>query len=153
MISYNKVIMMGNLTRDPEIRYTQSGTPVTNFRIAVNSRFKQADGLKEEVCFIDVVVFGKQAENCSQYLNKGGGVMVEGRLQQNRWESNDGQKRSRHEVVAQMVRFLPKRQEAAVSPGGQDMDAGGMKGEPSAGGAAEVEWPEESKATEQDVPF
>ncbi len=110
MTSFNKVILIGNLTKDPEIRYTPSGTAVANFGLAVNHRFKQGDEMRDEVCFIDIVVFGKQAENCGQYLSKGQGVIVDGRLQQRRWESEDGQKRSRHEVVAQAVRFMSKKQ-------------------------------------------
>jgi len=117
MVSYNKVILIGNLTKDPEIRYTPSGTPVANFRLAVNHKYKQGEDLKEEVCYIDVVVFGKQAENCGQYLNKGQSVIVDGRLQERRWETEDGQKRSKHEVVAQAVRFMPKRGEAAPPSG------------------------------------
>ncbi len=111
MASFNKVIFMGNLTKDPEIRYTPGGTAVASFRLAMNHRFKQGEEFKEDVCFVDIVVFGKQAENCSQYLNKGNGVVIEGRLQERRWQTDDGQKRSKHEVVAQSVRFLPKRQE------------------------------------------
>lgn len=109
MASFNKVILMGNLTKDPEIRYTPSGTPVATFSLAVNRRYKQGEELKDEVCYIDIVVFGKQAENCGQYLSKGNGVIVDGRLQQRRWETDDGQKRSKHEVVAQSINFLPKR--------------------------------------------
>lgn len=111
MASFNKVILMGNLTKDPEIRYAPSGTPVANFSLAVNRRYKQGDETKDEVCYVDIVVFGKQAEHCGQYLSKGNGVIVDGRLQQRRWETDDGQKRSKHEVVAQMINFLPKRQD------------------------------------------
>jgi single-strand DNA-binding protein len=82
--------------------------------LAVSRRFKQGDDLKEEVCFVDIVVFGKQAEHCGQYLSKGNGVIVEGRLQQRRWETEDGQKRSKHEVVAQTVTFMPKRQDGGA---------------------------------------
>ena len=113
MVSYNKVILIGNLTKDPEIRYTPSGTPVANFRLAVNHRFKQGDEFREDVCFIDIVVFGKQAENCGQYLNKGSSVIVDGRLQERRWETEERQKRSKHEIVAQTVRFFPKRTDSA----------------------------------------
>jgi single-strand DNA-binding protein len=116
MAGFNKVILIGNLTKNPEVRYTPSGTPVTNFSLAVNRRFRQADDLKEEVCYIDIVVFGKQAEHCGQYLSKGNGVIVDGRLQQRRWETEDGQKRSKHEVVAQTVTFLPKRPESGGEP-------------------------------------
>lgn len=120
MTSFNKVILIGNLTRDPEIRYTPSGTPVAKFGLAVNNRYKQANEMREEVCFIDVVVFGKQAENCGQYLNKGSGVIIDGRLSQQRWETEEGQKRTKHEVIAQSVRFMPKgpgRPASADQPG------------------------------------
>ena len=82
MAGFNKVILMGNLTRNPELRYTPSGTPVASFGLAVSRRFKQGEELKEEVCFVDIVVFGKQAEHCGQYLSKGNGAIIEGRLQQ-----------------------------------------------------------------------
>ncbi|MCC6543920.1 MAG: single-stranded DNA-binding protein [Nitrospirae bacterium] len=110
MSGFNKVILLGNLTKDPEIRYTPNGTAVANFSLAVNRRFKQGGDIKDEVCYIDIVVFGKQAESCSQYVNKGDSVLIDGRLQQRRWETEDGQKRSRMEVVAQSVQFMPKRQ-------------------------------------------
>jgi single-strand DNA-binding protein len=109
MVGFNKVILIGNLTRDPELRYTPSGTPVVNFPLAVNRRYRQGDDHKEEVCYVDIVVFGRQAEHCGQYLSKGDGAIVDGRLQQRRWETEDGQKRSKHEVVAQTVTFLPKK--------------------------------------------
>jgi len=110
VVGFNKVVLIGNLTRNPELRYTPSGTPVANFGLAINRRFRQAEEQKEEVCYIDIVVFGKQAENCGQYLNKGDGAIIDGRLQQRRWETDDGQRRSKHEVVAQSVTFLPKEQ-------------------------------------------
>lgn len=121
MAGFNKVILMGNLTRNPELRYTPSGTPVASFGLAVSRRFKQGEDLKEEVCFVDIVVFGKQAEHCGQYLSKGNGAIIEGRLQQRRWETEDGQKRSKHEVVAQTVTFMPKRQDGG--PGGGEVPA------------------------------
>jgi single-strand DNA-binding protein len=117
---FNKVILIGNLTKNPELRYTPSGTPVASFGLAVNRRYRQGEELKEEVCYVDIVVFGKQAEHCGQYLSKGNGVIVDGRLQQRRWETEDGQKRSKHEVVAQTVTFLPKRPEAGAEPGAPD---------------------------------
>src|SRR3972149_2617768 len=113
MVSFNKVILMGNLPKDPEVRFTPGGTPVATLALAVNRRYKQGEELKDEVCYVAVVVFGKQAENCGQYLSKGHGVIVDGRLQQRRWETDDGQKRSKHEIVAQTVNFLPKRAEAS----------------------------------------
>jgi len=105
---YNKIILVGNLTKDPELRYTPQGTPVTSFRLAVNYRYKQTAETKQETMFIDCVVFGKQAETSSKYLNKGSPVLVEGRLQERRWESN-GQQKSKFEVIAQSVRFLSRR--------------------------------------------
>lgn len=111
MAGFNKVILMGNLTRDPEIRYAPSGTPVANFGLAVNRKYRQGEELKEEVCFVDIVVFGKQAETCGQYLSKGNGALVEGRLQMRKFETKDGQKVTKHEVVAENVRFLSKRQD------------------------------------------
>jgi single-strand DNA-binding protein len=117
---FNKVILIGNLTRNPELRYTPNGTPVASLGLAVSRRYKQGDDLKEEVCFVDIVVFGKQAEHCGQYLSKGNGVVVDGRLQQRRWETEDGQKRSKHEVVAQTITFLPKR---GAHTGGSDAPA------------------------------
>ncbi|MCZ6780970.1 MAG: single-stranded DNA-binding protein [Nitrospirae bacterium] len=125
MAGFNKVILMGNLTKNPELRYTPNGTPVTNFGLAVNRRFRQAEELKEEVCYIDIVVFGKQAEHCGQYLSKGNGVVVDGRLQQRRWETEDGQKRSKHEVVAQTITFLPKRLESGGEQGPPDETSSG----------------------------
>ncbi len=109
MVSFNKVILMGNLTKDPEVRYTPNGIAVASFSLAVNRKYKQGNELKEEVCFIDVVVFGKQAESSGQYLSKGAGVIIDGRLSQRRWEGEDGQKRNKHEVIAQSIQFLPKR--------------------------------------------
>ncbi len=105
---FNKIILIGNLTKDPELRYTPQGTPVATLRLAVNHKYKQADEVKQETMFIDNVVFGKQAETCSKYLNKGSAVLVEGRLQERRWETN-GQQRSKFEVIAQSVRFLSKK--------------------------------------------
>ena len=115
MPSFNKVILMGNLTKDPELRYTPKGVSVSEFGLAVSRKFRQGEEMKDEVCFVDIVVFGKQAENCGQYLTKGNGVIVDGRLNQRRWETADGQKRSKHEVVALNVTFMPKRQEASLS--------------------------------------
>ena len=105
---FNKVVLIGNLTRNPEVRYTPNGTPVTTFGLAVNRRFRQGDQLKEEVSYIDITVFGKQAESAGQYLSKGNGVIVDGRLQQQRWETEDGQKRSKHVVIANTLTYLPK---------------------------------------------
>ncbi len=113
---YNKVILIGNLTKDPEVRYTPQGTPVTSFRLAVNQKYKSGDEMKQDTLFIDIVVWGKQGETCGQYLNKGSAVLVEGRLQERRWES-EGQQRSKFEVVASQVRFLSSKRETPSSEG------------------------------------
>ncbi len=115
---FNKVIMVGNLTADPELRYTAQGTPVANLRIAINSKFKSGEEFKEETLFIDVTVWGKQGESCSQYLSKGRQILVEGRLQERSWES-DGQKRSKMEIVANNVKFLGRRDEGSSGGGGK----------------------------------
>ena len=106
MASFNRIILLGNLTRDPELRYTPGGAPVTSFGLASNRRFRQGDAWQEEVCFIDVVVFGRQAEATAAYLIKGRMVVVEGRLRWRSWESEMGQRRSKHEVIAERVEFL-----------------------------------------------
>jgi single-strand DNA-binding protein len=118
---YNKIILIGNLTKDPELRYTPQGTPVASFRLAVNSKYKQSDEIKQETMFIDNVVFGKQAESCSKFLSKGSPVLVEGRLQERRWESN-GQQKSKFEVIAQTVRFLSRRGSVQGSASGGEGD-------------------------------
>ena len=124
---FNRIILIGNLTRDPEVRYTPGGTPVATISIAVNSKYKQGDDTKEEVLFINAVVFGKQAESCGHYLNKGNPVLVEGRLRERKWES-DGVQKSKFEVIARDVRFLPKRDQrqvrgegSAEAPGAADL--------------------------------
>lgn len=107
MASLNKVFIMGNLTRDPELRYVPSGTAVATFTIAVNRVYtSQAGEKKEEVSFIRVVVWGRRAEVCGEYLSKGNPVFIEGRLQSRSWETQDGQKRSTMEVIADNVQFL-----------------------------------------------
>ena len=106
MISLNRVLLIGNLTKDPELRYTPSGTPVANLRLAVNSTFKdQAGQRKEETCFVTIVVWSKQAELCHQYLKKGRAVFIEGRLLYRSWEA-EGKPRSTMEVRADRVQFL-----------------------------------------------
>ena len=97
---------MGNLTRDPELRYTSGGTAVASFGLAVNRKFKQGEEWKDEVCFVDITVWAKQGENCAEYLNKGSLVFIEGRLNYQTWEAEGGQKRSKLEVVANNVQFL-----------------------------------------------
>ena len=114
MMSLNKVLLIGNLTRAPELRYTPSGTAVADLRMAVNRNYSTQSGEKrEETCFLTVVVWGKQAESCGEYLDKGSQIFVEGRLQTRDWESKDGQKRSATEVVAERVQFMGRARAAA----------------------------------------
>lgn len=106
MANYNKVILMGNLTRDPEKRYTDSGTCIVTLSLAVNRRVKRDNNWTDEASFFDIVVFGNSAENSAKFLTKGRPVLVDGELRQRRWEAQDGSKRSRVEVVANSVTFL-----------------------------------------------
>ena len=109
MASLNKVLLIGNLTRPPELRYTPSGTAVADLRLAVNRNYTTQSGEKrEEACFLTVIVWGKQAESCGEYLDKGSQVFVEGRLQTRDWEGKDGQKRTATEVVAERVQFMSR---------------------------------------------
>jgi len=122
MANFNKVMLMGNLTRDPEKRYTKGDQPVTRFSVACNRTYtdRQTGEKKQIVAFVPVVVWGRSAENCAQYLQKGSPVFVEGRLQSRSWETSDGQKRNTLEVVASSVQFLnraPKRQDGEYSQG------------------------------------
>lgn len=111
MASFNKVFLMGNLTRDPEMRFTQSGQAVASFGMAANSKYKSGDDWKEKVCFIDIAVWGKSGENCAEYLKKGSPVLIEGELEFDQWEK-DGAKQSRHKVTARNVQFLNKKGDA-----------------------------------------
>ena len=121
-MNFNKVLLAGNLTRDPELKYLNSGTAVCDLRLAINRRFKRGDGeWGEETCFLDVVVWGRQGENCNQYLKKGRGVFVEGRLKLDTWETQDGQKRSKHRVVGERVQFLPRGGGAGGEPRGAEV--------------------------------
>jgi single-strand DNA-binding protein len=105
--SLNRVILIGNLTADPEMRYTPGGTARTRFSIAINRQYKDSSGqLQEEVTFVPIVVWGSQAENCANYLSKGRSVAVEGRLRIDSFENADGERRKVVEVVASTVQFL-----------------------------------------------
>lgn len=115
MTSYNKVILMGNLVADPDVKTLPSGTLTARFRLAVNDRYRTADGeLKEETLFIDVDAFGRQAEVAQEYLAKGRPVFVEGRLRQSSWETDDGQKRSAIRVSCR--RFIMMARTGGLPP-------------------------------------
>lgn len=150
MASYNKVILIGNLTRDPELRYTPSGAAVCEFTLALNRAWTSKQGeKKEEVCFVDITTWARTAEICAEYLKKGRQAFVEGRLTLDRWEQKDGQKRSRMRVTAERVQFL-----------GGGRPAGAAPAAPGAAAAPEppmdMDVPEAQEAPEvggEDIPF
>ena len=112
MATLNKVFLIGNLTRDPELKYITSGVGVTKFGLAVNRTYNSPDGeKKEDTCFVDITAWDKLAEVCAEHLSKGRLVLVEGRLQYQSWKDEDGTKRSKLEVVAQNVQFLGGKSE------------------------------------------
>ena len=123
MASFNKVMLMGNLTRDPELRFIANGSAVANFGLAVNRKFKQGDEWKDDVCYVDITVWGKQGENCAEYLSKGRPAFVEGYLKFSTWES-DGQKRNKLEVVANSVQFLGSPGNPGSGGTGTDLPTG-----------------------------
>jgi single-strand DNA-binding protein len=129
MANFNKVFLMGNLTRDPQVSYLPSQTAVCELGLAVNRRWTGQDGQqKEEVSFVDVVAYGKQAETLGKYLRKGRPVFIEGRLKLDQWEAQDGTKRSKMRVVLEGFQFIDSR--AGGEAGGAD--GGGAEGEPTA---------------------
>ena len=149
MPNYNKVILMGNLTRDPEVRYTSGGTAIAKLGLAVNRRWKNKEGqMQEETAFVDVDAFGKQAETIGQYLKKGRPVMVEGRLKLDQWDDKQtGQKRSKLGVVLENFQFLDSRGEGGGGGGsGGYSKPDSSSAQPSGGGDGSV--PEDD-----DVPF
>ncbi len=120
MASLNKVLLIGNLTKDPELRYTPNGTAVANLRIAVNRKFKDRTGeLKEDTCFVTITAWDKQAEICNQYLQKGRAIFVEGILQSRSWETPEGQKRSTIDVRAERIQFLGPMKPVEGTAGGE----------------------------------
>ena len=149
MASLNRVFLIGNLTRDPELRYVPSGTAVTTFSMAVNrSYMNQAGEKKEETCFMRVIVWGRRAEVCGEFLSKGSPVFVEGRLQSRTWEDQSGQKRSTIEVVASNVQFLGRSKEAPAELQGHEQAAAVPPEE-----APATEPPVELKTPNEEVPF
>jgi len=120
MASLNKVILIGNLGSDPEMRFTPNGKAVTSFRLATNYRYTTSAGeSREETDWFRITVFGKQAESCNQFVTKGKQVYVEGRLRTRNWEGQDGQKRVSVEVIANRVLFLGKRDLAPLPEEGE----------------------------------
>jgi single-strand DNA-binding protein len=150
MASLNKVMLLGNLTRDPELRHTPKGSAVADLGVALNRRVADGNGgWRDETTFVDVTVWGASAENANKYLSKGRGVFIEGRLQMDTWDDKTtGQKRSKLKVVADNLQFLPDGKGGAgrsAQPKDSSEPSGGQQG----GSAA----PEGDYQEEDDIPF
>jgi single-strand DNA-binding protein len=153
--SLNKVFLLGNLTRDPEVKYTPKGTAVCDLGLAINDSYKAQDGtIKETVTFVDVEVWGRTAENCKQYLSKGRPVFIEGQLRLDQWEQ-DGQKRSKMKVRAMSVQFLGGGAGGNREGGGGERRAstGGETERPAARPAATVSEDRPPMPDDDDIPF
>lgn len=154
MASLNKVFLAGNLTKDPELRRTPGGTAVADLRMAVTRTYTAGGEKKEETCYVTVVVWGRQAETCSEYLRKGSPVLVEGILQYNEWQTDGGEKRSIIRVRADRVQFLgrPRKAELGDAPAGAGGGPSGGPGGGSAGPQDEMGLPSDAEA-EDASPF
>ncbi len=154
MPNFNKVILMGNLTRDPEVKYTSSGTAIAKLGMAINRYWRNQDGQQqEETTFVDVDAFGRQAETIGQYLKKGRPIMVEGRLKLDQWDDKQtGQKRSKMGIVLENFQFLDSRGEGA-SGGGNFSGGGGGSAPGGGGGNAPAQGGGGGFAEDDDVPF
>ena len=141
MASYNRIILAGNLTRDPQLSYTPQNTAVCKFGIATNRQWKDREGQsREEVCFVDCTLFGRGGEVFNQYMSKGRPALIEGRLSLNQWTTPEGDKRSKHEVIVENFQFL----------GGARGEGGGSGGSKGAGASSYNEPP---PPTDSDIPF
>ena len=145
-VNINSVVLVGNLTRDPELRHTPSGTAVTTLRIAVNDRVKKGEEWSDAAYYFDVTVWGRTAENCAQYLAKGRPVGVQGKLTWREWDAQDGTQRQSVEVVADNVQFLGSREGGGDAAGG-----GGQFVPPQAATAAGADFG--SAPADDDIPF
>ena len=147
----NRVVLVGNLTRDPELRHTGGGTAVCTLRIAVNTRRKDnATGeWSDKPNYFDVAVFGNQAESCNQYLSKGRPVAIDGRLDWQEWEAQDGTKRSKVEIIAESVQFLGGRDSASEGGGGGSESGTFVTAGVTAGSDADFG----ASPTDDDIPF
>jgi single-strand DNA-binding protein len=155
MANFNKVLLMGNLTRDPQLSYLPSQTAVVDFGLAVNRRWKSREGEdRNETCFIDCRAFGRQAENINKYLTKGRPVFVEGRLTFDSWTAQDGTKRSKHRVTVERFQFLPGTAETAPEQAEQDIGAyTASSREPASPGPDFQQSGEADDVSTNDIPF
>ncbi len=155
MASYNRIVLVGNLTRDPQLSYTPANTAVCKFGMAMNHKFKDRDGnMREEVCFVDCTVFGRSGETFNQYMGKGRTVLVEGRLHLNQWTTPEGDKRSKHEVIVENFTFLGTGGGGARGgEGGEGAPRRGEMGGPAQGRGAPEHGDFEPAAPVDDIPF
>jgi single-strand DNA-binding protein len=155
MASYNRIILVGNLTRDPELSYTPSNTAICKFGIATNNKWRDREGnTREDVCFVDCTVFGRAGETFNQYMNKGRSVLVEGRLRLEQWAGQDGSKRSKHVVIVDNFTFLGGG--GGGSAAGNSGAAASRRSEPETSGAAVEGGHDDYDApppTDDDIPF
>jgi single-strand DNA-binding protein len=143
MNNLNSILLEGNLVRDPELSYTPKGTPVCTFSVATHRYFKQEEEYQEETSYFDVTVWNRLAEVCGQYLTKGRGVRVVGRLKQDRWQNGEGQTRSKVHVIAEHVEFKPRPKEegTGAAEGGPGQAAGDAEEPAAAFSEEEAELP------------
>lgn len=130
MASYNRIVLMGNLTRDPELSYTPNNTAVCKFGLATNRKWRDSDGRdREEVCFVDCKAFARRGEVINQYMAKGRSILVEGRLHWSQWTTQEGEKRSKHEVVVDNFTFVGSP--SGGPPGGAGQSGGAAASVPA----------------------
>jgi single-strand DNA-binding protein len=122
-VSLNKILLVGNLTKDPELRYLPNGTPKCELRIATSRSYTTNGERREDTCYVDVVAWSRTAENVNQYLKKGSKIFVEGRLDYQEWEGQDGSKRSKHQVVADRIQFMDTRNSGGGGEEGGDFNS------------------------------
>jgi len=149
MASFNKVILAGNMTREPQLSFTPGNTPVCEFGIATNRRYRDREGnQKEEVCYVDLVAYGKTAENINQYMNKGRPLLVEGRLRFRQWTNKEGQNRSKLDVFVENFSFIDSR-----GGGGQGGDRGRATVSAGVSGDGPAPADDEPPPENPDIPF
>ena len=156
MASYNKVILMGNLTRDPEVKFLPNGTAVANFGLAVNESYtdRQTGEQKESVCFVDIEAWGRQAEVVGEYFTKGRPILVEGSLRYDSWEADDGTRRNRLRVRLQRFQFVGgRRDEDEMGGGYADAQPAASSGQPVSYQDAPAPQASAPSSTDDDIPF
>ncbi|MDZ4743451.1 MAG: single-stranded DNA-binding protein [Verrucomicrobiota bacterium] len=154
MASLNKVLLIGNLTRDPELRYTPKGTAVADIGMAISRTYKTQDGQdREEVCFVTVEVWGRQAETAGQYLSKGSPVFIEGELKFESWTNKEGKKQSSLKVRAERVQFLGRPKNAEYKDGNAAPKQTRNQDHESSGTAASTSFEEAPASDDDDIPF